>query len=151
MKKITLAQAVFAKRCPEPVDISELSSGLLQAAYIKLLEKGRRFSFSVSVSEVFLIDKKGFEALLLLLCCSAEKIFVYSHRGKIAIKARAAELDACRPLIDVLKITAFKELKTNTSILIIPATKTEKKPIKECDVSDYIIDPFSPVNVFLSE
>lgn len=151
IKKITIAEAVFTERSPEPADIAGLSSRLLQAIYIKLLENGRRFSFSVSGREMFLIDKKGFTVFLLLLSRSAEKIFVYSQRGKIVIKARAADLNACRPLTNALNIRVFKELKTNTAVLIIPATKTEKKATEDLSVSEYITDPLSPVNVFLSE
>ncbi len=151
IEKITLAEAAFAERCPEPADIAGLSSRLLQAVYIKLLENGRRFSFSVSCREVFLIDKKGFTVFLLLLCRSAEGIFVYSQRGKLVIKAMAADLNACRPLTKVLNIRVFKELKTNTAVLIIPATKTEKKAGEDLSVLEYLADPLSTVNVFLSE
>lgn len=147
LKKIYIAEAILSP-CYQPIDLKELTFNLLMGAYIKLLSKDIKISPLIRVNGTFIINKKLLICLLLSLCSISETIKISNYKQKIVILCNndARNFDF---LINAIKGICFYELKTNASMIIIPAKRTEKKPLKTEREWEYIKDPFSPINIFL--
>ena len=153
LRTISLAEAFYYKDQLTPIDIIKLSNSLLGAAVIVLMQRGIRLSAVFSGGGVHLISRRLYTALLSELfkvskdCC---KIIVSTEPQKIIIKAEGICISDIIPrLIKALKGFYFFERATNTLLIVIPSevTKLKSQPVENewC----YILDRFSPVNIWL--
>ena len=154
LKTIGLAEAFYYKNELTPTDIIKLSNSLLGAAVIILMQRGIRISAVFSGGGVRLISRRLYTALLSELSSLSEdgcKIKVSTEPKKIIIKAEGVSFSELIPrLIKALKGFYFFEGTANTLLIIIPCEETELKPNTVENEWCYILDRFSPVNIWLS-
>lgn len=152
LKCIMLCEA-FIPRFAEPVDIIPFTDSLLGAAIIALLKKGKRLRVELTGGGVLLINRRLFTALLLL---AAENC---PESGKITVCALSTEITVglygIRPsrllkrsvyLLRGKMLTTSDEEKTLISVPAVGARTAAAPALNEWD---YLLDHFSPVNVFL--
>ena len=153
LRTISLAEAFYYKDQLTPIDIIKLSNSLLGAAVIVLMQRGIRLSAVFSGGGVRLISRRLYTALLSELfkvSIDGCKIKVSTEPKKIIIKAEGVCFSHIIPrLVKALKGFCFFERATNTLLTVIPSeeTKLKSQPIENewC----YILDRFSPVNIWL--
>ena len=154
LKTISLAEAFYYKNELTPIDIIKLSNSLLGAAVIILMQRGIRLSAVFSGGGVRLISRRLYTALLSELCKFSIDgciIKVSTEPKKIIIKAEGVCFSDIIPrLIKALKGFYFFEGATNTLLIIIPSVETELKSQPVENEWCYILDRFSPVNIWLS-
>ncbi len=151
MKKIFEAEALFSASCNdiEPLNIMEYYYRLLLSAKIKLAEKGRRLTCALDGGGIFLINRKLFAAVLLEIASKASKISLATKRGNIIIYAAGADFNRCMQLVKPLGGNGFYEIKAKTLLIVIPASKTNKKPLYTKKDWEDIRNPFSVINLYL--
>lgn len=153
LKKISLAEAFYYKNEQTPTDIIKLSNSLLGAAVIILMQRGIRLSALFSGGDVHLISRRLYTALLselVFLSCDGGKIKVSAEPKNIIIKAEGVRRSDLLPrLIKALKGFYLFERATDTLLIIIPTEKTRLKPETVENEWCYILDRFSPVNIWL--
>lgn len=152
LKGIILCEA-FMPRFAEPVDVIPFADSLLGAAVMALLKKGKQLRVELSGGGVLLVNRRLFTALLLL---SAENC---PENGKITVCASNTEITVALHGIHpspVLKrsvcllhgklLTSAGEEKT---LISVPAVGADTPIAPDVNEWDYLLDRFSPVNVFL--
>lgn len=153
LKKINRAEALYYMEDNSPVDIIKLSNSLLGAAVIILMQRGERLCVTLTGSGVFLINKKLYTALLMELLCGGKgnrEISIKAEACHAVIKATGCtDLGKLPVIIEALKGTYFKKLGADTLIVSIPCKKTELLSVPIENEWCYILDRFSPVNVYL--
>ena len=149
LMKIHKAEALFSYE-EEPANIKDFSSEILKAVFLKLKEKNKSFHFRIQKTGIFLINKKLFSSLLLCLCRNAEKIEIGTLCGKIFIKAEKTDLIELKKLLKAINAEYFFERKNRKLLIIINATKTDKKPCGNEKDWEYILNPLSVVNIYLN-
>ncbi len=149
LKKIYIAESIL---CPDdelPINMNIYLYKLLTAVHIAKTEKNIPFQFKLSISGTFILKTKIFTALLLTLI-NFSFIEISYHKGYIKITVPNKISNKTHYLIKRLKGNCFFEIKQRKTLIIIPAVSTDKKPVKtEESVENYILNPFSPVNIFI--
>ena len=153
LKKISLAEAFYFKDECSPVDIIKLSNSLLGAAVIILMQRGISLSAFFSGGGVYLINRRLFSALLSELASSTEnggEISLSAQGGRIIIKAAGTQRSEVMPrLIKAMKgFLLFERIKSRL-LIVIPSEKTDLPSQKIENEWCYILDRFSPVNIWL--
>ena len=153
LKKISLAEALYFKAERSPVDIIKLSNCLLGAAVIILLQRGKELSLNLSGGGVFLINRRLFSLLLSELAAKAEngcKISVSTQSKGIIIKAARLERSSLLSrLIKAMDGFFLCERVKNSLFIFIPSEKSRLPSQKIENEWCYILDRFSPVNIWL--
>lgn len=153
LKKISLAEALYFKEERSPVDIIKLSNCLLGAAVIILLQRGKELSLTLSGGGVYLINRRLFSLLLSELAAKAENgcnISVSAEGKGVIIKADKTQCsDIIVRLIKAMNGFFLYERVKNTLIIFIPSEKTRLSSQKIENEWCYILDRFSPVNIWL--
>lgn len=153
LKKINLAEAFYYKNERSPIDIIKLSNSLLGAAVILLMQKNIRLSAVFSGGGVYLVNRRLFTALLSELAANAKnggKIAVSAHDGQIIIKAAGIQAsETLTRLIKAMNGFFLFERVIDTRLIIIPTEKTRLKSETVENEWCYILDRFSPVNIWL--
>lgn len=147
LKKIYIAEALFAKDSLLPYSLAELSLPLLSSSQILLEEKGEFIDFSLSGDGVYLLNKRLFTLLLLQLCLDGSSIRLYAKEQKIVISF-CGEIKNSLSFIKAMKGCYFYEKFSQKAAIVLPARKCSEKP-QECENEwHYIFDRFSPVNLY---
>lgn len=153
LKKISLAEAFYYKNERSPIDIIKLANSLLGAAVIILMQRGAQLSVFFSGSGAYLINRRLYIALLSELAVktkSGGKITVFAENKNIIIKAARLEPSEVLPrLIKAMKGFYLFERVSDTLLIIIPAEKTGLAAETVENEWCYILDRFSPVNIWL--
>ena len=153
LKRITRAEALYYKAESSPVDIIKLANSLLGAAIIVMLQRDKRLAASFSGRGVYLINKKLYTALLMELASlntGNTEINIKADNSGVIIKASGYQRLGKLPIIiKAMKGTYFRHLNGNKLIINIPCEKTELDPQPVENEWCYILDRFSPVNVYL--
>ena len=153
LKKISLAEAFYYKNERSPIDIIKLANSLLGAAVIILMQRGAQLSVFFSGSGVYLINRRLYIALLSELAVKTKnsgKITVFAENKNIIIKAARLEPSEVLPrLIKAMKGFYLFERVSDTLLIIIPAEKTGLAAETVENEWCYILDRFSPVNIWL--
>ena len=153
LKKIGLAEAFYYRNELSPINIIKLSNSLLGAAVIILMQRGIKLSSAFSGEGVYLISRRLYTALLSELVTLIEDdgvIKVSIKKKNILIKAEGVRCSDILPrLIDALRGFYLFERVSNNLLIIIPAEKTDLKAEITENEWCYILDRFSPVNVWL--
>lgn len=153
LKKINLAEAFYYKNERSPIDIIKLSNSLLGAAVILLMQRGIRLSAVFSGGGVYLINRRLFTALLSELAANTKnggKIAVSAQGKQIIIKAAGIQRSETLPrLIKSMNGFFLFERVTDTLLTVIPTEKTRLKAETVENEWCYILDRFSPVNIWL--
>lgn len=154
LKKIGLAEAFYLKEERSALDIIKLSNSVLGAAMIILLQRGIKISVILSGNGVYLLNRRLYTALLTELAGGFEagenKIFIGIKNSRLTIKADGCRRSGllCR-LIRLLGGIYFSENAGKKLIISIPLKKTQMEPEAVENEWCYIIDRFSPVNIWL--
>lgn len=151
LKKIYIAEAILNHEDEQPINITEYLYELLGCVHIIKTENNKSFFFRIKLNGTYLIKQKLFSALLLSLCEITDDIEITHKKGNIIIKCRAIKTKNCLALIKKLKGSVLCEIKSNNLLFSLPVTLTDKKPIKqEASTEDYILNLFSPINIFIN-
>ena len=134
----------------EPINIKSFSLEILRAVYLKLIEKNSKFSFKITDTGVFLINKKLYTSLLLSLCQNSEQIEVGLYKEKILISAFNTKFKDISKFLFHLNAKYFFERKNKSLYILITAPKTDKKPENNEKDWEYILNPLSVVNIYLT-
>ena len=150
LKKIYNFEALFSEEII-PINIYYYLSDLLTAVFIIKNEKGLPFRFNIKFSINCLINVKTFTALILNICSKAEFVEISFLNGNLIIKTNIKLTKHSLKLSKKLKGCVFYEIKTNTLFIKLPVTSTDKKVMSfsENSIEDYVLNPFSIVNIFL--
>lgn len=153
LKKINLAEAFYYKNERSPIEIIKLSNSLLGAAVILLMQRGIRLSAVFSGGGVYLINRRLFTALLSELAANTingGKIAVSAQGKRIIIKAAGIQRSETLPrLIKAMNGFFLFERVSDTLLTVIPTEKTRLKAETVENEWCYILDRFSPVNIWL--
>lgn len=153
LRKISLAEAFYFKEERSPVDIIKLSNSLLGAAVIILLQRGKELSIKFSGGGVYLINRRLFSALLCELAQSSQngcKISVSAEGKGVIIKAAQTQRsEVLARLIKAMDGFFLYERVKNNLLIFIPSKKTRLSSQKIENEWCYILDRFSPVNIWL--
>lgn len=153
LKRINRAEALYYKAESSPVDIIKLANSLLGAAIIVMLQRGKRLTASFSGQGVYMINKKLYTALLMELAglnTGNMEIGIKAYNSGVSIKASGCRsLGELAIIIKAMKGTYFRQSNGNKLIINIPCEKTELAPQPVENEWCYILDRFSPVNVYL--
>ena len=151
LRKIYQAEALFSRDAEIPTDICNFLSHLLTAVYIKKSESGIPFYFNIRINGNFLLSPKIYTALILSICRNAESIEIYRQNGSIIIRAASENIKHSLKLIKKLKGCVYFERITNTALIVLPITATDKKTelCKPNVLEEYLFNPFSAVNIYL--
>lgn len=153
LKKISLAEAFYYKNERSPIDIIKLANSLIGAAVIILMQRGKNVSAVFSGGGVRLISRRLYTALLselLFLIKDGCEIKVSLKKKSIIIKTGGVcRSDILLRLIKALKGFFLFERVTNTLIIVIPTEETKLKAENVENEWCYILDRFSPVNIWL--
>ena len=153
LKKIGLAEAFYYRNELSPVNIIKLSNSLLGAAVIILMQRGIQLFSSFSGDGVQLISRRLYTALLselVFLSRDGSEIKVSTEYKKVIIKATGvAESHILLRLIKALKGFFLFERVTDALLIIIPTEPTDLKAEGVENEWCYILDRFSPVNIWL--
>ncbi len=153
LRKIYQAEALFSRDAEIPTDICNFLSHLLTAVYIKKSESGIPFYFKINIRGNFLLNQKPYTALILSVCQNAYKIEIFELNGKLAIKAITPKTKHSHRLVKNLDGCVYFERVTNTSLTLLPLIATDKKAIlcKPNNTEEYLLNPFSEVNIYLNQ
>ena len=146
LMKIHRAEALFSNST-EPINIKKFTDEILKAVFIKKTESEKGFGFRVSAIGTFLINKKLYTSLLLLLCQDTDRIKIDLLNDKILITVSVESFDL--NLINAIGATHFYERKTKQLYILITAPKTNKTPTDIEKDWEYILNPLSVVNIYL--
>lgn len=153
LKKINLAEAFYYKQELTATDIIKLSNSLLGAAVIILMQRGINVSAVFSGGGVRLISRRLYTALLselVSLMGDGCEIKVSLKKKNIIIKAEGVcHSHILSRLIKALKGFSLFEGVTNTLLIVIPTEETKLKAENVENEWCYILDRFSPVNIWL--
>ena len=151
LKKITLAEALASKNEISPVNINELSDSLLGTAQILMLKNGEPLKVELDGGGVFLINKQLYTALVLeLVACGCEKITVISRSPNTVVKARRlCKYGNLPKIIKAMSGDLMVETKSGAAIIRLPSPSTTLKAKKTENEWYYLLDSFSPVNIWL--
>lgn len=153
LKMISLAEAFYYKNERSPIDILKFSNSLLGAAIIILMQRGVRLSAVFSGGGVCLISRRLYAALLselIWLSTDGCKIKVSAEQKKIIIRAEGVRRSDILPrLISAMKGFCLFERVSDTLLIVIPTEKTCLKAETVENEWCYILDRFSPVNIWL--
>ena len=147
--KIHKAEAIFSQNS-EPTNVGIFSLEILNAVKLKQYENNKKFNFKTDEIGTVILNKKLFTALLLNLAKSSEKIEILSLKNSILIKAYKATPKEHKRLIKALGGAYFFIHHTNTLAVLINCQKTDKAPKKEIKDWEYLLNPLSVVNIYLS-
>ena len=151
LRRIYNAQAYFSADEATPVNLQAYLSTLLIAIHISKIEKGMDFNFKININENCLLSLKTFTALILNLCKASSKIEICKQKGRLTIKIKSKIKKHSRRFIKKLNGCVYYEIKTETSIVTLPFTATEKvSDISNYEtVEGYMTNPLSEVNIFI--
>lgn len=153
LKKISLAEALYFKEERSPVDIIKLSNSLIGAAVIILLQRGKELSLTLSGGGVYLINRRLFSLLLSELAANSKngcKISVIAEGKGVIIKAaNIKRSEVLARLIKAMDGFFLYERVKNNLLIFIPSEKTRLPSQKIENEWCYILDRFSPVNIWL--
>lgn len=153
LKKISLAEALYFKEERSPVDIIKLTNCLLGAAVIILLQRGKELSLRLSGGGAYLINRRLFSLLLSELAAKAEKgckISVSAESKGVIIKAdKTQRSEVLTRLLKAMDGFFLYERVKNNLLIFIPGEKTCLPSQKIENEWCYILDRFSPVNIWL--
>ena len=153
LKLINLAEAFYYKKEKTPTDIIKLSNSLLGAAVIMLMQRGIRLFTSFSGDGVQLISKRLYTAFLselIYLSHDGSEIKVSTEYGNVIIKATGVGTsDILLRLINALEGFFLFERVSGKWLIAIPTEPTELKADAVENEWCYILDRFSPINIWL--
>ncbi len=153
LKLINLAEAFYYKKEKTPTDIIKLSNSLLGAAVIMLMQRGIRLFTSFSGDGVQLISKRLYTAFLselIYLSHDGSEIKVSTEYGNVIIKATGVGTsDILLRLINALEGFFLFERVSGKWLIAIPSEPTELKADAVENEWCYILDRFSPINIWL--
>ena len=153
LKLINLAEAFYYKKEKTPTDIIKLSNSLLGAAVIMLMQRGIRLFTSFSGDGVQLISKRLYTAFLselIYLSHDGSEIKVSTEYGNVIIKATGVGTsDILLRLINALEGFFLFERVSDKWLIAIPTEPTELKADAVENEWCYILDRFSPINIWL--
>lgn len=153
LKLINLAEAFYYKKEKTPTDIIRLSNSLLGAAVIMLMQRGIRLFTSFSGDGVQLISKRLYTAFLselIYLSHDGSEIKVSTEYGNVIIKATGVGTsDILLRLINALEGFFLFERVSGKWLIAIPTEPTELKADAVENEWCYILDRFSPINIWL--
>lgn len=153
LKLINLAEAFYYKKEKTPTDIIKLSNSLLGAAVIMLMQRGIRLFTSFSGDGVQLISKRLYTAFLselIYLSHDGSEITVSTEYGNVIIKATGVGTsDILLRLINALEGFFLFERVSGKWLIAIPTEPTELKADAVENEWCYILDRFSPINIWL--
>ncbi len=149
LKKIHIAEALFTNHT-EPTNIKDFSIEILKAVFLKKLDTGADFKFSVDRVGTFLINRKLFASLLLTVSISADNVAVKNFKNKILISFKENCTANLEKHLKKLNGYSIKEIKGNTNYILISPQKTDKEPRSNEKDWEYILNPLSVVNIYLN-
>lgn len=152
LRKIYQSEALLSRDNEIPTDICNFLSQLLTSVYIKKSESGLPFYFKINIRGNYLLSLKPYTALILSICRAADNIEIFKINGKLAIKAVTPNTKHSHRLAKKLDGCVYFERVTNTALTVLPLIATDKKAAlcKPNEVEEYLLNPFSAVNIYLN-
>ncbi len=148
LMKIHKAEALF-EPTDEPLCVGEFSETILCAAFFTLLKKGKAADFSVKLKGNYMLDRKLYTAFLLTAYKGCNRLCIQKHRKQIVFKIKNCEIIPLKPFLKAMNAHCFFERKTKFAIIVINAVATDKPCHIYKNEWDYILNPFSEVNIYL--
>lgn len=132
-----------------PVNISELSSRLLSAVYVKKLEKDEKFKFKVKSVGGYLINPKLFTAVLLTVCKYAQVVSVDLFNGQPSIYCKSKNTADTAKALKIFGVQYITEIRSGKCAVLFSCVATSKHT--EAPFADLrkLTSPFSPTDMFL--
>lgn len=151
LKKINIAEALTYKDQLSAINITEFADSLLGTAQILFMQKGKKLKVTLCGSGVYSVNKRLLTALILELAyCDAANISVTSGEPRTVITAGSlSQIGAVPKLAKAMNADYLFEKKSGKIIIRIPTAETELKPVKTENEWYYLLDEFSPVNIWL--
>ena len=149
LRKIYFAEAVLKETEIVPIDIKEFAQNILGAIQILKVEREENLSFKINIEGKYMLDKKCFEILLILLAQNSKYVSVYEHKTKLVIKADVNPDSKLEKIFKKIKTDRFYENKSGYLFAVFSAVTTLKKSINITGEKEILANPFSPVNIFL--
>lgn len=151
LKKIIAVEALTLRRELDSVNITGFADSLLGAAQIVAMQKGKGFKVRLSGNGNYKVNRRLLTALMLeLVYCNANAIGIESGAPRTVI--RAAGLSDTGMVLKLARAMGggyMLEKQSGNIIIRIPTPKTEIIPEKTENEWYYLLDEFSPVNIWL--
>lgn len=142
LEKIYIAEALMLKNTRQSVSVNTLCANLLGA--VSIIKDN--FSFKCDIINNLYLNKNLFTILLLYL--AKEKTFLKITEINdfllITLNGKTCNLS---PFIRALNGLSLFEIKTNKSVIIIPADESGEKSVEIETEWEYLFNKFSVVNM----
>lgn len=148
-KKIYEFEALFLNIDKLPCDVKLLSSKVLIHIYSKLIYKNINLDFTVKIKKNYILNIKLFTIVLTMLAVNSKYIKVCESESKIIIKCKT-NTKLKNKYLKGLNAYSFYDIRKNILLIVINAQITNKKSVEIKEEWD-ILNPFSPINLILSE
>ncbi len=148
LKRIYEAEAIYNSQETAPIDIYRYSISVLDAAKI-ISDNHKSFEYAVETAGCFLINKRLFTVLLLLLFSKKITFNASVFRERLIIKTDTAVPKDCKRVIYAMNGLILKSAESRGNIIMLRSEKTTKKAQFTESELELLSDPFSPVHIFL--
>lgn len=150
LKKICFAEALYRRDERSPEDIRRLSDSVLGAALIILMGRGGLPAVELSGGGTYLVNRRLYVALLTELAAKSRNIRVNAgEKGVIITAVGFYGSAALAKMVRAMGGVILRERNADRSVIFIPAEKTRIKADRVENEWCYLLDPFSPVNIWL--
>lgn len=152
LKAVMLCEALISREA-EPLDILPFADSLLGAAVILLLKHGRRLRVRLAGGGSALVNRRLLTALLLLSaaeCGENGEITVTAGEGQITVGlCEIGQSRALKSVTAALHGTLLSLAGESRAVISVPVALAEGAARQMREEWEYLLDGFSPVNVFL--
>lgn len=153
LKAVMLCEALISSEA-EPLEILPFADTLLGAAVIVLLKRKRQLSVRLAGGGGALVNRRLLTALLLLSaaeCGENGEITVTAGEKQISVElCKIGQSPALKSVTAALHGTLLSLSGESRAIISVPVRKAEGAVTAVKEEWEYLLDGFSPVNVFLA-
>ncbi len=155
LKLVSLAEALHYKEEKSIICVKKLSASILNAAVLILMQRGISLTARINGRANYNINRKLYTAILcelasLLSSDNINTIRVELYKSRIIIKAVGCGFSQhLRRLLNALNGSYLYEKINKKVIITIPAKATHKDAPNPPNEWCYILDRFSPINIWL--
>ncbi len=150
LKKIYQAEALYNYNEILPIDIYRYSVSVLDSALI-LSSRHKNYYYDIDFTGSFLINKRLYTALLLLLFSKNISFKAYTCQNRLIIRTDTAIPKRFKKIIFAMNGLILTSTLSKNQIIMLSASRTSKKPIYTESEFELLANPFSPIHIFLEE
>lgn len=129
-----------------PINPDKICGEILTALFIN-----RDTDFLIDTKNNYLINKKAFIALFMNLSITTNYIEIIEIQNKLVLKGKFYISKQAKRLLNLLKATAFKDIKSHIYYILFNFPKTQKES-EDFEQAYYLLqNPLSVINLYLTE